>query len=326
MPATNNLRTTLGGNATRHDQIKLNKNIQDLVMARPCEMLFVDPSVSDLDTILGGLRPEVEAVVLDTARPAARQIAAALEGREGLSTVHVIAHGAPGRVSFAAGEWSAETLEEEADDFAAIGKALAEDGDLRLWSCHTGAGAVGDEFVDGLARATGAHVAAATDFVGSAARGGRWVLEGVSGACVARAPLTAAGVAEYSWVFSVTLASRGEGERLKIFGRWPAGTKAGTYFIILNKRGTLEVLGKFTVPVDTAGTFAISEPIPAGIYTVGPTTAGPGTIAVYNGRWNKRGRAAGKWSVSDFNTTITATLNDTRNITSNDPSFSGVVL
>ena len=74
------------------------------------EILFVDPSVSDIATILSGLRPEVEAIVLDSSRPAARQIAEALRGRRGLDAVHVIAHGAPGRVRFAAGEWSATTL------------------------------------------------------------------------------------------------------------------------------------------------------------------------------------------------------------------------
>ncbi len=69
------------------------------------EILFVDPLVPDLGSVLGNLRPEVEAIMLDRRSPAARQIAAALEGREGLDAVHVMAHGAPGRVSFAAGEW-----------------------------------------------------------------------------------------------------------------------------------------------------------------------------------------------------------------------------
>ena len=88
------------------------------------EILFVDPSVSDIATILGGLRPEVEAIVLDSSRPAARQIAEALRGRRGLDAVHVIAHGAPGGVRFAAGEWSADTLAGDADDLASIGCAL----------------------------------------------------------------------------------------------------------------------------------------------------------------------------------------------------------
>ena len=74
-------------------------------MARASEILFVDPSVSDLQTVLGNLRSEVRAVMLEGRRPVAQQIAAALSGHEGLEAVHVIAHGAPGRVSFTAGEW-----------------------------------------------------------------------------------------------------------------------------------------------------------------------------------------------------------------------------
>jgi Domain of unknown function (DUF4347) len=127
--------------------------------ARVSEMLFVDTSVDDLATILCNLRPGVEAVVLDRATPRARQIALALHGVRGLDAVHVIAHGAPGRVNFAAGPWSIETVENEPDDFAAIGRAIAAHGDLRLWSCRTGAGVAGGRFAARLARATGVGVA-----------------------------------------------------------------------------------------------------------------------------------------------------------------------
>jgi Domain of unknown function (DUF4347) len=70
----------------------------------------------------------------------------------------VIAHGSPGRVSFAAGDWSADTVDQEADDLAAIGRALAASGDLRLWSCDTAAGVAGTAFVEHLAQATGADI------------------------------------------------------------------------------------------------------------------------------------------------------------------------
>ena len=141
MRATRNPRTDHSDTATWHDQVKLNqnnnpnKNVEERVMARPREILFVDPSVSDIDTILNGLRQGVEAIVLDPATPAVRQIAAALAGRYGLSAVHIIAHGAPGRVNFSSGDWSVTTLEDEAENLAAIGRALAVDGELRLWSC-----------------------------------------------------------------------------------------------------------------------------------------------------------------------------------------------
>ena len=95
------------------------------------EVLFIDPAVSDVQTLLAELRPGVEAVLLDAARPAAQQMAEALVGRRDLAAVHIIAHGAPGRVGFAAGEWSLETLARDAGDLAAIGRVLAEDGDLR---------------------------------------------------------------------------------------------------------------------------------------------------------------------------------------------------
>lgn len=289
------------------------------------EILFVDPAVSDIATILAGLRPEVEAIVLDSSRPAARQIAEALGGRRGLDAVHVIAHGAPGGVRFAAGEWSAETVAGDADDLASIGRALVEGGNLRLWSCRTGAGAEGADFVTRLARAAGAHVGAATHKVGAAALGGAWTLALGANVAAARPPLTEAGAAMHAGVFPTTVTSRGDGERLKFFGRWPVGAKAGTYFIVRNNSGKLEVLGKFTVPEGMAGSFAISAPLPAGIYAVSPPNPGPGTIAVYNGRWNESGQAAGTWSVGDFNPAMTATLDHARNITPNNQRSAGAV-
>src|SRR5439155_2185466 len=124
----------------------------------------------------------------DAARPAAQQMAEALAGRRDLAAVHIIAHGAPGRVGFAAGEWSLETLARDAGDLAAIGRALAEDGDLRLWSCETGRGAAGEGFVEALSEAAGADVSAATALVGAAALGGRWDLD-VSGGARRAPPL-----------------------------------------------------------------------------------------------------------------------------------------
>ena len=165
---------------------------QDTPMTFPRELLFIDPAVSDIATLLGHLRPEVEAILLDPVRPAARQIAAAVAGERDLDAVHVIAHGAPGCVDFAAGDWSAATLEDEAEDFAAIGQALGAGRNVNLWSCRTAAGPAGAAFIAGLARASGADIAAATGRVGAAALGGGWEL-----ATATQPPLTAAGMTGY---------------------------------------------------------------------------------------------------------------------------------
>jgi hypothetical protein len=203
------------------------------------EMLFVDPAVSDLAAILGGLRPEVEAIVLDSSRPAARQVAERLRGRRGLKAMHVIAHGAQGRVRFAAGEWSAETVAGDADDLASIGCALFEGGDLRLWSCHTGAGAEGADFVTRLARATGAHVAAATHKVGAAALGGVWALAMCANVDAALPPLSEGGLASYSGVL-------GDYLQIDTHGA-PVTLDASAYSLVAKINGRTQVIGRFSV-------------------------------------------------------------------------------
>src|SRR5690606_32604238 len=60
---------------------------------------------------------------------------------------------------------------------AAIGSHLTEDGDILLYGCDIGAGSGGEAFVQALALATGADVAASANATGAAARGGDWVLE-----------------------------------------------------------------------------------------------------------------------------------------------------
>jgi hypothetical protein len=135
------------------------------------EILFVDSGVSDFSVALQHLRPGVGAIVLDAERPAARQMGAAVGGRAGLQAIHIIAHGAPGQVSFGAGDWSSETLADEASDLATIGGSLHEDGAIRLWSCRAGAGARGSDFILSLSRAVGRPVAAASHDVGAHALG-----------------------------------------------------------------------------------------------------------------------------------------------------------
>ena len=66
------------------------------------EIVFVDPGISDLDTLLRGVRPGIETHLLTTDEPALAQMARAVAGRSGLEAIHVISHGKPGEVSFSA--------------------------------------------------------------------------------------------------------------------------------------------------------------------------------------------------------------------------------
>ena len=165
---------------------------------REREVLFIDPGVSDIDTLVGHLRTEVEPIFVSRIRPAARQMAQVLAEERGLAAIHIIAHGTSGQVCFASGSCSVEILPENIEHLAAIGRALAPGGDLRLWSCETGAGVTGARFVTALAEAVGANVSAATSGVGAASLGGTWDLEAPAGALTPLPPLTPAGLVRYT--------------------------------------------------------------------------------------------------------------------------------
>src|SRR5262245_57027164 len=170
--------------------------------AMPREIAFVDRNVDDLPTLLAGLRPELNPLVLSDDEPAPCQIARLVRRWDGLDAIHVVAHGRVGEVSFGAGALSLEHLAGHAADLYAIGQALGKDGKLLLWSCQTAAGARGSAFVKALESATGAEVRAATGTIGSQALGGRWELDVSSGKETIAAPLSAQGMAGYAGVLA----------------------------------------------------------------------------------------------------------------------------
>jgi Domain of unknown function (DUF4347) len=164
------------------------------------EIAFIDRSVDDLATLLAGIRPDVEPILLSNDEPAPRQMARAVQGRKGFDAIHVIAHGRPGEVSFGAGALSVETIAEHSGDLAQLGLALGAGG-LQLWACESGQGEAGSTFVDSLAWIAGAQVAASTQRVGAAARGGQWALDvGPSDL----APLSTEGAAVYPGVMATS--------------------------------------------------------------------------------------------------------------------------
>src|SRR5260370_20185329 len=143
----------------------------------PREIAFLDRNVDDLATLLAGLRPELDPILLSDDEPALCQIARRVRRCDGLDAIHVIAHGRGGEVSFGAGALSLESLAGHAADLRAIGQALGNDGKLLLWSCQTAAGARGSAFVEALESATGAQARAAAGTIGAQPRGGGWQLD-----------------------------------------------------------------------------------------------------------------------------------------------------
>src|SRR6516162_5013860 len=162
---------------------------------------FIDRNVDDLGTLLAGISPHVEPILLSDDEPAPRQMVRAVNRRADLDAIHVIAHGRPGEVSFGAGALSLDTTGEHAAELAEVGRML-RGGAIYLWACETARGRRGAAFVDALARISGAPIAASMQRVGAAARGGQWQLDARLGRIRESAPLTALGVALYAGVMA----------------------------------------------------------------------------------------------------------------------------
>ena len=144
-------------------------------------LLFIDSRVQDPQTLLAGLSDDVQVVWLDSASDGMRQIAAALQGVAGLASIQIVSHASAGALLLGSTVLNAESLQTYASELAQIGAALSEGGDLLLFGCEVASGPKGRSFIEALALATGADIAASTDTTGSAQNGFNWTLEASTG-------------------------------------------------------------------------------------------------------------------------------------------------
>ncbi|MFZ6045561.1 DUF4347 domain-containing protein [Pseudomonas sp. CR3202] len=141
------------------------------------EVVFVDSQVKDYQQLVGGLKPGTEVVVLDASKDGLQQMADYLDGRSGIDAIHILSHGDVGKVQLG-NDWLEDgDLASRNELLDAIGQSLDSGGDILLYGCRVGADGEGQGFIDGLAAATGADVAASSDLTGAAGMGGDWVLE-----------------------------------------------------------------------------------------------------------------------------------------------------
>ncbi|WP_185267178.1 Ig-like domain-containing protein, partial [Halopseudomonas xiamenensis] len=146
------------------------------------EVVFIDSNVRDYQQLLAGMPSSTEVVILDGDQDGLQQMADYLQGRSGIDAIHILSHGDIGRLQLGSQWLDNVNLPANAELLTSIGQALTADGDILLYGCQVGANGAGADFLQALATATGADVAASTDATGAAALGGDWVLEAQSGA------------------------------------------------------------------------------------------------------------------------------------------------
>jgi Ca2+-binding RTX toxin-like protein len=137
-------------------------------------LYFIDESVPDSETIVRELPASAEVRIIGFSDDGVAQILAALAGKRDISAIHLVSHGRPGVIMLGAGVIDTTTLTNRAEDFVAIGRALASDADLLLYGCNVAEGEGGKAFLATLSDLTGANVAASETPTGAAHLGGDW--------------------------------------------------------------------------------------------------------------------------------------------------------
>jgi hypothetical protein len=175
---------------------------ESLAIAQRSEVTFIESDVPDLQTLLDGLGG-AEVHVIDSSQDGLQQIASILAGRSGIDALHIISHGASATLDLGALTLDSNGLAAHQAELSAIGQSLSADGDIMLYGCDVGASTAGKVFIDQLARATGADVAASTNLTGSAGLGGDWNLEISSGHIETNAVVDPALAAHYHQVLAI---------------------------------------------------------------------------------------------------------------------------
>jgi Ca2+-binding RTX toxin-like protein len=132
---------------------------------------FVDRGVTNFAGLIAALDPSLEVVILDATRDGVDQITDFLSDRRGISSIHIISHGAAGSLELGVAELSSATLATYASQLARIGSALSANGDILLYGCDVASGPTGQAFVEQLAKLTDADVAASNDLTGATSLG-----------------------------------------------------------------------------------------------------------------------------------------------------------
>ena len=150
----------------------------------PVELVFIDNSLEDLDTLVTAIPEGSEIYFIDSASDGFDQIAGLLDGRDSIDAIHIIGHGRAGEVLLGTASLSSASLTEHTEALTAMRNALDAEGDILLYGCNIGETAAGESFIEELAELTAADIAASDDVTGAS---GDWELEYQSGSIEAEA-------------------------------------------------------------------------------------------------------------------------------------------
>ncbi len=146
-------------------------------------LVFIDTAVANFSSLLAGLSPNTEAIVLDPTQDGISQITNFLAQRSGIiDSIQILGHGAAGMLQLGATSLTADNLDQYQSALSTWFTPQADKKpDLVIYGCDVASGEIGANFIQQLSQITGADVAASVDLTGSATKGGNWILEKATG-------------------------------------------------------------------------------------------------------------------------------------------------
>ncbi|MCV3212537.1 DUF4347 domain-containing protein [Plectonema radiosum NIES-515] len=140
------------------------------------EIIFIDATVEDYQSLIAGINPDTKVVILNQMKDGISQITDNLQGGK-YKAVHIVSHGGEGSLQLGSKQLNSGNLDIYKSQLQQWRNYLTDDADILLYGCDVAAGKTGVGFVQQLSQLTGADVAASDDLTGNAALGGDWDLE-----------------------------------------------------------------------------------------------------------------------------------------------------
>ncbi|MEG3864102.1 DUF4347 domain-containing protein, partial [Microcoleus sp. herbarium12] len=101
---------------------------------------FIDSQVEDYQSLMTGVKPGTEVVILDRDRDAIAQITQVLSLRTNIDSIHIISHGSPGSLQIGKTRFSLDNLEAYSQQLQQWRSAFTDSADILIYGCNVGSG------------------------------------------------------------------------------------------------------------------------------------------------------------------------------------------
>jgi hypothetical protein len=157
-----------------------------LMFTAETQLLIVDPKVQGWEGLVESITANAPSerfhvFLLDSTRSGLEQITESILEFDDLSAVHLISHGESGELFVGNNRFGGDLSAKEIQEISSWRNHLTDKADILIYGCDLASNAAGQDFIDSLARLSGADIAASNDLTGSHLLNGDWDLEFTTG-------------------------------------------------------------------------------------------------------------------------------------------------